>query len=121
MHTQGESRGRWNDPANGDAFVEFCKKVGIVTAAAAGTIFLLNMMAGFAWNAATRPIMDAIAAESRARIEADRDLALELGKVSTSIAAMSQDRLDIIEVLAAPVGEPRTEKVREVRARWSTR
>lgn len=121
MNTQGESRGRWNDPANSDAFVEFCKKVGIVTAAAAGTLFLLNMMAGFAWNAATRPIMAAIADESRARIAADKDIAQELSNVSASVATMSQDRLDIIEVLAAPAGDQRAAKVREVRARWSTR
>jgi len=92
-------------------FIEFCKKVGIVAGAAAGVIFLVNMVTGFAWTTATRPIMDAIASEARAREEADREITHELSR-------LSQDRLDLIDVMLTEPGVARTRKLREVRSRW---
>jgi hypothetical protein len=94
------------------SFVEFCKRVGIVAGAIAGVLVLVNLTAGFAWTVATRPIMDAIAAETQARIGADIELTRRLETIS-------RDRLDLIDVMSTPFGPARDRKLVEVRARWA--
>ena len=95
-------------------FVEFCKRVGIVAGAIAGVLFLVNLTAGFAWTTATRPIMEAIAAEARAREMADN-------RMADQVVQLSRDRLDLVDVMLTPVGRERDSKLREIRNRWAVR
>jgi hypothetical protein len=94
------------------AFVEFCKKVGIVGGAITVVIFLANLTGGFALSVAARPIMDEIKAERLARVEADEKLAERLER-------MNSDRLELVDFMLTPAGPARARKLAELREQWA--
>lgn len=79
-----------------EAFISFCKRVGIVAGAAVAVITLAQIISTAAVAVASRPIMGLVSDERNARIAG---------------------QLDVIDVLSAPIGPERDAKISRARAR----
>lgn len=97
---------RVRDPL-GEAAV-FSQKVRAIGLTAAMLVGFMIYM----WSIATRPIMQSIADERRARVAADSTMRVEF-------LAAEQDRTDRMSILVAALRRQRAGKIAEIVQRWS--
>ena len=91
---------------------QFIKRVGVATGALIAVASVISWIWSTAFGIAIDPVLDALAAERSSRIHADEQLARQLEN-------LSQDRLDLIDVMLTTQGQARDKKLMTIRARWA--
>lgn len=93
-------------------FTSFAKTVAIWAGAVIAVSSIVSGVSSYAWRQAINPVLDAIAEERMSREATD-------SLIVTRLKSMSEDRLDLIDVMLTPPGRLREGKLLGIRARWS--
>jgi hypothetical protein len=92
--------------------VETFKGIGIIAGAVIAVATIVSWVSSHAWQTAINPVLTAIAAEQTSRQSADSLIVLRLKSIS-------EDRLDLVDVMLTPPGKVRDGKLLSIRARWT--